>query len=81
MLMKPIIVAVAPSSKCVESNDITILQELIAANVNLEVIDPLGISALLLAQELGHHKIARLIEETLALRQRANTSIAKPHKI
>jgi hypothetical protein len=62
--------------RCVERNDIKILKVLIKANAKLNVLDPLGTSALLLAQELKHHKIAQLIEVTLAQKKIPNPSLS-----
>jgi ankyrin repeat protein len=62
---------------CVERNDENIMQVLIRANANLDVLDPLRCPALQLAEELEHYKIAQLIKEALDVKKTSNSSEMK----
>lgn len=51
---------------CVERNNLPILEVLIAAGADVDVVDSLGDSAHSRAIELEHYEVAKLIEKTLA---------------
>jgi hypothetical protein len=62
--------------RCVERNDFNILTVLIdEGKANVDVVDAMGCSALLLAQQLEHHKIAQLLEETLRQRRAPESTV------
>ncbi len=59
---------------CAEHNEPEILRLLIAAKANVDVVDPIGRSALSRAEKLQHHEVAKLIKDALLEQKKAADS-------